>query len=614
MESQKIIDANDRSVREILDKVKYHIDVFQREYKWGVRQIEQLIDDITSRFLADYQNAHTREDVEKYGKYYLGSIVICSKDGKRSIIDGQQRLTSLTLLLIYLNNLQKDREDSVPIKDLIFSEKFAKKSFNLQVDDREECISSLYTRGDYDASDKNESVKNIVERYRDIVDLFPEELKGDALPYFLDWLTENVIFVEISTFSDEDAYTIFETMNDRGLNLTSAEMLKGYLISNLDSQEDKLELNELWKKRILQLKEIDKEEDLEFFKSWLRAKYAESIRQGKRGSENEDFEKIGTRFHSWVRDNKEKIGLKNKMDFYKFIKQDFDFYIKLYLKINSAAENPQKNLESIYYIYQRGFTLYPPILMAPIKISDDEETINKKLALVSKFLEMFIVFRSINFRTLGYSAIRYTMFSLVKEIRNVNIKQLAEILKKKASEFEQNLEGMKNLRLNGQNKRFIHFLLARITKYIEDNCSIPSNFQAYIDPELKKPFEVEHIWSDIFEEHKEEFDQRDDWEEYRNKIGALILLPRGFNQSYGKLPYSKKLPHYFGQNILAKTLNEQCYNKNPTFLQFIKNSKLPFKPYTNFKKKEIIERTELYQRICEKIYDINEFDKIAGNN
>ena len=57
---------------------------------------------------------------------------------------------------------------------------------------------------------------------------------------------------------------MFETMNDRGLNLTSTEMLKGYLLSKVDSDEKKIELNELWKKRISQLREITKEEDLEF--------------------------------------------------------------------------------------------------------------------------------------------------------------------------------------------------------------------------------------------------------------------------------------------------------------------------------------------------------------
>ena len=68
----------------------------------------------------------------------------------------------------------------------------------------------LYKEGKYDINGSNESVKNIVERYNDIEELFPEDLKDKALPYFIDWLIENVIFVEIVTYSDEDAYTILK--------------------------------------------------------------------------------------------------------------------------------------------------------------------------------------------------------------------------------------------------------------------------------------------------------------------------------------------------------------------------------------------------------------------
>jgi len=218
----KIIDASDKSVRQVLDKVKYIVDFFQREYRWQRKHIEQLIDDLTTKFFANYDASHERKEVQNYERYYLGPIVLSIKKDGHSIIDGQQRLASITLLLIYLNNLQEDRKDTVSVKDLIFSEKYSVKSFNLQVEDRKECIESLYNGQDFDVRDKGESVQNIVERYKDIEELFPDELKKEARPYFIDWLIDNVIFVEIKTYSDEDAYTIFETMNDRGLNLLNS--------------------------------------------------------------------------------------------------------------------------------------------------------------------------------------------------------------------------------------------------------------------------------------------------------------------------------------------------------------------------------------------------------
>ena len=94
------------------------------------------------------------------------------KEGRRSIIDGQQRLTSITLLLIYLKNLKSPRMDKVIVDDLIFSEKYAQKTYNIQIEDRNECIDALYNDQDYDYIGKGDSAKNIVERYQDIEDSF----------------------------------------------------------------------------------------------------------------------------------------------------------------------------------------------------------------------------------------------------------------------------------------------------------------------------------------------------------------------------------------------------------------------------------------------------------
>ena len=349
------IKADAKNIRDVLYTQKYDIDVFQREYKWERKQIEQLLSDLESKFLSAYNERDERDKVEKYPPYYLGSIIVSRKNGKRSIIDGQQRLTSITLLLIHLHNLQKESKEEVEIKSLIFSEKFGKKTYNLIIADRIECMDALYNDRYFNPSGKEESVQNIYRRYEDIEELFPKNLKEKTLPYFIDWLIEKVMFVEIKTGSDEDAYTIFETMNDRGLNLTATEILKGYLLSNLNSDENKRELNDLWKKKIANLKDIDKEEDMEFFKAWLRAKYADSIRPTKKGAKNKDFEKIGSRFHSWVRDKKNIVGLSGTTSFYDFIKIQFNFFSNLYLQITKAADNLDCNLVHVFYIKTRGF-------------------------------------------------------------------------------------------------------------------------------------------------------------------------------------------------------------------------------------------------------------------
>ncbi|MCC4300200.1 DUF262 domain-containing protein [Aurantimonas coralicida] len=120
-----------KTVRELLKGVKYSIDYYQREYKWGEKQASELIDDLTGKFLEEYQPGHARKQVAEYPHYFLGSIIISKKESASYIVDGQQRLTSLSLLLILLRNLQQGRPEQVNIDELIVSEKFGDKSFNL---------------------------------------------------------------------------------------------------------------------------------------------------------------------------------------------------------------------------------------------------------------------------------------------------------------------------------------------------------------------------------------------------------------------------------------------------------------------------------------------------
>jgi hypothetical protein len=61
---------------------------------------------------------------------------------------------------------------------------------------------------------------------------------------------------------------------------------------------------------------------------------------------------------------------------------------------------------------------------------------------------------------------------------------------------------------------------------------IPSRFEDYMPNTIKKPFQIEHIWADNFEEHKDEFEQRDEFYNYRNRIGALVLVHKGTNQYF----------------------------------------------------------------------------------
>ena len=603
------IEAKNRSIAEVLDNKKYTVDYYQREFSWQQQHIEQLVTDLATAFLNEYELQHERSEVANYNSYYLGPFVLSEKGGKRSIIDGQQRLTSLTLILVFLNNLQKSWDVDEAIEGMVFSKKFNEKSFNIDVPERTLCLQSLFEHGEYILpSDADASTKNMVERYSDISKAFPKDIDAVALPFFIDWFKERVILVEILAYSDYNAYTIFETMNDRGLNLTSTEMLKGYLLSRFKDDDLRKNTNHYWKNTIIELQSYDKDEDQQFIQSMLRAKYAVTIRPSKAGSTNEDFEKIGTRFHNWFRDNLQLIGLDKASEsgFNKFINVDFKFYADAYKRIKNAEDNVTEELPSIHYIKQWGIasSLKYPLLLSPLLSKDSLETVNQKINLVAKYIEIFCVRRSVNFRTFGATSIRYTMYTLVKDIRDKTLEDLKVILSGRLISMDEDWNAFHRFRLHGQNQVFVKYLLSRISGYVDELAGNSSSFGDYYHKGAGKPFEIEHIWSKHFAEHQKEFDQHHDFDEYRNRIGGLVLLPRGTNQSYGDKPYSIKQTHYIKENLLVKSLCPLAYENNPNFKKLVDVYNLPFVAHSAFNKDDLDQRQALYQLICEQLWTL----------
>lgn len=604
------IEATDTSISKLLKEQKFYIDYFQREYRWEEKHIKTLVEDLTNTFLAAYSEGDKRPAVAGYQNYYLGPVVFSQNpdDGKKSIIDGQQRITSITLFLIYLNHLQKDNAVQVNISDLIFSDNFGELSFNMSDEDREDCLEALFEEGSYTPTeDDTETVINLVNRYEDIAESFPDYIAENCLAHFIDWFTRNVVIVEITAYSDDNAYTIFETMNDRGLSLTSTEMLKGYVLSRINDRKKRNETNELWKTQIQKLNDFSKNADQSFFHAWFRAKYAESIRPGKAGAENQDFENIGSRFHNWFKENHdERFEISSSDDFYNFFKNDFPFYVKWYLNIWKARNEFNTSLPHVHYINHWGIadSLQEPLLLSTIAIGETESAINNKIDLVAKYIETFTVRRSINYKKFGQTAIKYTMFNIIKKIRNNDILTLQKNLAVEINEIPQKWDAISEFRLHGMNRKFVKHLLSRISAFMDNQVGKDTTYVTYHHPNGKQ-FQIEHIWGDKFNEHKDEFDQITDFQTWRNSIGALILIPQGTNQSYKDAPYSDKLGHYLKENTYAQTLHKEYYQKNPNFLNNSLINTLQFKPHENFKKIDIADRTALVQRICTEIWKID---------
>jgi Protein of unknown function DUF262/Protein of unknown function (DUF1524) len=610
----KEIRGDAKNIRALLGGAKFSVDYYQREYRWETKHIVELLDDLGETFLECYQSGDDRGEVEKYGQYFLGSIIVSDKDSRKYIIDGQQRLTSLTLLLIYLHRGLSDVQQKGQLADLIFSQKFGKRSFNLDVADRTDCMEALFTGEPFDENGQPESVTNIIARFNDIEEEFPEELSGEALPYFADWLIESVRLVEITAYSDADAYTIFETMNDRGLSLTPTDMLKGYLLANITDTERRNEASTIWRTRVAALQQLGKEEDADAIKSWLRSQHAKTIRERKRGAVPRDFDLIGTELHRWVRDKETSLALSTSSAFFHFIQEDFAFYTRWYEQVRRAADTLTPGLESIHYNAQNNFTLQYPTLLAALKRSDSEEQIHRKLRIVATYLDIMIARRIWNWKATDYSTMQYTMFQLViLEIRGKSVADLATILIERLRSDEQTFSTNERFQLHGMNGRQIHRLLARMTDFVETRSGHASRYAEYIKRHGKNGYEVEHIWANHSERHKDEFTHPTDFAEYRNRIGGLLLLPKSFNASYGDETYSVKREHYFGQNLLAQSLHENAYEHNPGFLRFRKDSGLQFKAHKVFKKTDLDDRQRLYQQLAETIWDPNQILQELGS-
>ena len=605
----KKIEGSPKSLKQLLQNTKYSIHYYQREYMWQRKHIEELIDDLTSEFLDYYVPGDDRKDVQDYGAYFMGSIVLAGREN--AIIDGQQRFSSLTLLLMYLNNrLRSLGQNYSMIEQMIFSEAYGTKSFNINVEDRADCMNAIFNDQPFDTTDVGESVKNLYGRYTDIIDVFPnDDITDNMLLHFCDWLAEKVFFIEIVATTEQDAHKVFVTMNDRGLSLTSTEMLKGYLLSEIKDDSKREKLNNIWKDKVLSLKKDDDKGDETFIKAWLRAQYAETIRETKAGAVNQDFDIIGGSFHKWVRDERDKLGLSTTDDFELFIMK-FSKFADVYRKIREAENTFAEETKYIYYNAQVNFTLQPQLLLAPICYEDTWPVIIEKINLVARFIDLLITARVTNYRSVDYSTIKNYVFNVTKNIRRCSIDVLKARLKAQSDNLAYDpAAALPELRLNSFTKKYIKNMLARITGYIEEQTGVASNYCNYMNTQTKNPFEIEHIITDHYEWFTSEYSDQEEFRRWRNSFGALLLLHKSINASLNDLKYDYKLSKYCSNegNIYTESLGDQAYQNNPKFKKFIADNGLGFKPYAQFGKAEITERIQLLVQLVNLVWNAEMF-------
>lgn len=606
-----------RTIKELLQSRSFAIDEFQREYKWTKSNIDELLDDLLNKFLSSYTAGDKTTEVASYEDYFLGSIIVGNRNGKSFLIDGQQRVTSLTLLLIHLYRLA--RKKGLPVEGtlapLIFSDNLGQPRFNLDIEERLPVIEALFRGEPYSGDDRDESIRNMLDRYRDIEERDLEGEAGEGLPHFMYWLITKVGLIEIATDNAIFAQEIFETMNDRGKPLSPVDMVKAFMLAPVDDPDHRRNLNNKWKQTVVDLiswgGEHEPERDATFIKAWLRAQHADSIRERKAKSTDRDWELIGSTFHRWVRDNRDRLGLGTAEGNIPFVRDHFPFYAKAYQTILGASTKYTPGLEPVFYVAHNDFTWQTTVLLAPLRTTDDPETVRRKLFATATYLDIWIMRRVVNYVRVGYSTTAYAMYKLCQEIRRKPLPELVAKLREKLEQeddvsFEgsasRGRHGVKDLRLNQFSGRYIFHLLARVTAFVETSSGMPDLFEKYVDRDRKNSFDVEHLWPDDYDLHQDMFTHASEFDAWRNHVAALVLLPADVNRSYQAKPYDDKVKHYTGQNLYAASLNKSAYDHRPQFSRFRTEYALPFKPYDKFGRDEHEERRELLLRLCKLIW------------
>lgn len=256
------------------EKALYEIPAYQRPYSWQKKHVIQLLEDLTTAFNeSGFSEENSQDAIRTDSSYYLGSIILVGDDGRRDtrfeILDGQQRITTLTLLYAVLDHYfgvkpSKRRDDvSVRLKD------HTRDQWRLETRENADFRQTVLETLDLDADNRYATTAS------HIVEFFESEFDGERndLESFLNYLDDEVHLVRIRTGNVQEAVRIFQTINTRGKDLTLTDKVKSYLLSYVP-EENEDDFIEIWREIV---NKLDGDYDqLDSILSWYRFYLTES--------------------------------------------------------------------------------------------------------------------------------------------------------------------------------------------------------------------------------------------------------------------------------------------------------------------------------------------------
>lgn len=544
------IESKDLSIEDLL-KDFYIVPDFQREFVWERKQVERLLQDVRDEFYDE------EGQLIKGSEYFLGSIVVCrAEDGTLSLIDGQQRMTTIYLVLCAIRELLREVNKELnntllsqiafastnDIGDEVFRHRLV-----LQYDDSKDVLKKIVdTPACLDEiNHKTTSVKRICSAYSDILefirvncDTSPKKIK-----LFYAIFTKRVKLIRIITPNLSNALKVFETVNDRGIGLNAMDLLKNLLFMKT-AQSEYPTLKQRWEVLIKTLDGCG-EKPLRFLRYFIMAHFELDSKKPLREDD----------IYDWFTNNTKVAGLEvNPLEFLKTLIECASAWSNfLDAKDVTGTANPYlKNLTLLSGSARQHFIL----LLAGRHLPSQE--FSQLCRAIENLFFCYIITREPT-RTFERN---FAIWS--EDLRKVNdkasldqfiLEKITSDLEKRRAEFDFAFQKMSQSRIQQYRMRYI---LAKITQYIEQQAWGNPAHES-LDQYIASTVEVEHI---LPEKPKEEvvknFDKRDEYDVYKNMFGNLTLLEKTINASVQNDLYINKIPGYRqSAYLLTRSLSEK---------------------------------------------------------
>lgn len=235
--------ANETKVEDFLssNKTQFVIPVYQRNYDWSNNQCKQLLDDILEVGTSKKTNAHFIGSVV----YVHDDVYTSSRIKELTVIDGQQRLTTLTLIYLTLYRLAIEMNDEgleAEISETYLTNKFAPEEEKLKLRPTENNDKAIKYLLRSDSTEEFNDFSKVIDNFN----YFKSRITQENIEYVLKGLSK-LMFVEISLDREkDDPQRIFESLNSTGLELSQADLIRNYILMGLNRKSQNKIYNNYW--------------------------------------------------------------------------------------------------------------------------------------------------------------------------------------------------------------------------------------------------------------------------------------------------------------------------------------------------------------------------------